>query len=226
MDNHFNYILNGIYHKININSSIKISSDYLEEKQLLGIKFFMKIIHDLFEYLNIDYCLINKTLLGQKIFDGVHIFEDSIELLIQQNNIKKIIKEEQFLNENNIYIENNSILKSKSKSKYLLLTTHFFDYEINCFIYLFEQNNNNIHFHINNNIIYSNFYDIYPLKKIIYEEFDVYIPNKILNVLESCQINLNFIHLKNDKMIVKKFLFKNKYIPFLIIYLLFIIYYL
>ena len=43
MDNHFNYILNGIYHKININSSIKISSDYLEEKQLLGIKFFMKI---------------------------------------------------------------------------------------------------------------------------------------------------------------------------------------
>ena len=109
MDNHFNYILNGIYHKININSSIKISSDYLEEKQLLGIKFFMKIIIDLFEYLNIDYCLINKTLLGQKIFDGVHIFEDSIELLIQKNNIKKIIKEENFLNENNIYIENNSI---------------------------------------------------------------------------------------------------------------------
>jgi hypothetical protein len=216
MDNHFNYILNGIYHKININSSIKISSDYLEEKQLLGIKFFMKIIIDLFEYLNIDYCLINKTLLGQKIFDGVHIFEDSIELLIQKNNIKKIIKEENFLNENNIYIENNS--------KYLLLTTYFFDYKFNCFIYLFEQNNNTIYFHINNNIIYSNFYDIYPLKKIIYEEFNVYIPNKIMNVLESCNINLNFIHLKNDKMIIKKFLNKNTYISFLIIYLVFLIY--
>jgi len=216
MDNHFNYILNGIYHKININSSIKISSDYLEEKQLLGIKFFMKIIIDLFEYLNIDYCLINKTLLGQKIFDGVHIFEDSIELLIQKNNIKKIIKEENFLNENNIYIENNS--------KYLLLTTYFFDYKFNCFIYLFEQNNNTIYFHINNNIIYSKFYDIYPLKKIIYEEFNVYIPNKIMNVLESCNINLNFIHLKNDKMIIKKFLNKNTYISFLIIYLVFLIY--
>lgn len=216
MDNNFNYILNGIYHKININSSIKISSDYLEEKQLLGIKFFMKIIIDLFEYLNIDYCLINKTLLGQKIFDGVHIFEDSIELLIQKNNIKKIIKEENFLNENNIYIENNS--------KYLLLTTYFFDYKFNCFIYLFEQNNNTIYFHINNNIIYSNFYDIYPLKKIIYEEFNVYIPNKIMNVLESCNINLNFIHLKNDKMIIKKFLNKNTYISFLIIYLVFLIY--
>ena len=89
---------------------------------------------------------------------------------------------------------------------------------------MFEQNNNTIYFHINNNIIYSNFYDIYPLKKIIYEEFNVYIPNKIMNVLESCNINLNFIHLKNDKMIIKKFLNKNTYISFLIIYLVFLIY--
>ena len=115
------------------------------------------------------------------------IFEESIELLIQKNNLKKILKEIDFLKKNNIYFENNI--------KYLLLYTYFFNYKIECFIYLFEQNNNDIYFTMNNNIIRLNFYDIYPLKKVIFEEFNVYIPNKINNVLENC-INLNFIHLK------------------------------
>ena len=62
LKNNYNYILNGISHEININSSIKIQSYPLDEKKLLSNKFMIKIINDLFEYLSIDYCIINKTL--------------------------------------------------------------------------------------------------------------------------------------------------------------------
>ena len=216
MNNNYNYLLNGISHKININSNIKITNEPLDEKTLLTNKFMLKIINDLFEYLNIDYCLINKTLLGQKIFNGVNIFEDNIEILIQKNNIKKILKEENYLLDNQIFLKKND--------KYYTLSTSFFDYiEMKCYIYLFTEENNKLYFYnYLNEIIHLDFYDIYPLKKEIYEEYYVSIPNKTNNVLKNCNINLNFIHFKNNKILIQNFLKNNKEILNLIIYLIFI----
>lgn len=217
MKNNYNYILNGITHKININSSIKISSDPLDEKYLISNKFMIKILNDLFDYLNIDYCLINKTLLGQKIFNGINIFEENIEILIQKNNIKKILKEIEYLNNNNIIINN-------IDDKYLIVETSFFDkIDVVCYIYLFNEENNKIYFYDTKNNIYNlDFYDIFPIKKDSFEEYKVSIPNKIDNVLKVFDINLNFINFKSYNKIVNIFLKKNKDVFFVIIYLIFI----
>lgn len=217
MKNNYNYILNGITHKININSSIKISSDPLDEKYLISNKFMIKILNDLFDYLNIDYCLINKTLLGQKIFNGINIFEENIEILIQKNNIKKILKEIDYLNNNNIIINN-------IDDKYLIVETSFFDkIDVICYIYLFNEENNKIYFYDTKNNIYNlDFYDIFPIKKDSFEEYKVSIPNKIDNVLKVFDINLNFINFKCYNKIVNVFLKKNKDVFFVIIYLIFI----
>lgn len=216
--NNYNYILNGIPHEINLNSSIKILSDPLDEKKLLSNKFMIKILNDLFDYLSIDYTLIFNTLLGQKIFEGVNIFEENIEILIEKNNLKKLLKEENYLNENNISIKN-------INDKYLILKTSFYNnVEVICFIYLFNLNNNILYFYNNNLKIYNlNFYDIFPLKKDNFEEFNISIPNKINKVLEICEINLNFIHFKSKKMIIKKFLLKHYNVLFIIIYIIFIL---
>ena len=217
MKNNYNYILNGIPHEINLNSSIKILTEPLDEKKILSNKFMIKIINDLLIYLNIDFCLINNTLLGQKIFSGVNIFEEDIEILIEKNNIKKILKEIDFLNNNDITIIN--------YNKYLLLNTNFYNnIEVNTYIYLFQQENNNIHFENNNNeIINLNFYDIFPIKSTIFEEFEVSIPNKIDNVLLNCNIDLNFLYFKSEKILISKFLNNNQKIVFLFYYLLYLL---
>jgi hypothetical protein len=217
LKNNYNYILNGISHEININSSIKIQSYPLEEKKLLANKFMIKIINDLFDYLSIDYCIMNKTLLGQKIFKGINIFEEDIEILIQKNNLKIVLKEEEYLKNNNISIEN-------IENKYMILKTFFFNnVEVISYIYLFHEDNNIINFYNNNLKIYNlNFYDIFPIKKDIFEEFTVNIPNKVDNVLETCEINLNFITFKSMKMITKSFIEKHYNFLYILIYLIFL----
>ena len=218
LKNNYNYILNGIPHEVNINSSIKIKSDPLEEKKLLSNKFMMKILNDLFLYLSIDYCIINQTLLGQKIFKGINIFEEDIEILIQKNNVKKLLKEEDFLKNNHISINN-------IDDKFLIFKTTFFNhFEVLTYIYLFNEENNIIHFYNKEQKIYNlNFYDIFPIKKDIYEEFNINIPNKIDDVLTKCDINLKFINFKSYKMIVKNYLENNYNISYIFIYLIFII---
>lgn len=218
MNNNYNYILNGISHKINIDSNIKIQSEPLEEKKLLSNKFILKIINDLLEYLNIDYCLINKTLLGQKIFKGVNIFEDNIEIIIQKNNIKKILKEEEYLKNNNIFLK---IIEDK----YIIFETSMFNnIDVKCYLYLYNEENNKIYFLDNKNILYNfDFYDIYPIKKDIYEEFNVSIPNKIDTVLINCNLNLNFLHFKTNKSIIKNYLERNQNVCKTILYLIFLI---
>ena len=217
LKNNYNYILNGISHEININSSIKIQSYPLDEKKLLSNKFMIKIINDLFEYLSIDYCIINKTLLGQKIFKGINIFEEDIEKLIQKNNLKTVLKEEEYLQNNNIFIQN-------IENKYIILKTLFFnDIEVITYIYLFHEDNNIINFYNKNLKIYNlNFYDIFPIKKDVFEEFSVSIPNKVNDVLETCEINLNFITFKSLKMITKSFIENNYDILYILIYLIFL----
>ena len=218
LKNNYNYILNGIPHEVNINSSIKIKSDPLEEKKLLSNKFMIKILNDLFLYLSIDYCIINQTLLGHKIFKGINIFEEDIEILIQKNNLKKLLKEEDFLKSNNIFINN-------IDNKFLILKTKFFNhFEVLTYIYLFNEENNIIHFYNKEQKIYNlNFYDIFPIKKDIYEEFNINIPNKVDDVLSKCDINLKFINFKSYKMIVKNYLENNYNVMYIFIYLVFLI---
>lgn len=218
LKNNYNYILNGITHEVNINSFIKIKSDPLEEKKLLSNKFMMKIINDLLVYLSIDYCIINKTLLGHKIFKGINIFEEDIELLIQKNNLKKLLKEDDFLKNNNIHIINQN-------DKYIILKTYFFNnIEVLTYIYLFNEENNIINFYNKHQKIYNlNFYDIFPIKEDIYEEFNINIPNKIDDVLHKCDINLKFINFKSNKMIIKNIFENNMNLRYIFIYVLFLI---
>lgn len=217
MKNNYNYILNGISHEINIDSKIKILSDPLDEKKLLSNKFMLKILNDLFEYLSIDYTIINNTLIGYKIFKGINIFEEDLEILIEKSNIKKLLKEEQYLLDNDITIEN-------FNDKFLIMKTLFFhNTEVISYIYLFQTENNILNFYDKNNNIHNlNFYDIFPLQKNLIEEFNINIPNKVDSVLTLCGYNLNFIVFKSYKAIVKKFYIDHIEVFQTIIYILFI----
>lgn len=217
MKNNYNYILNGISHEINIDSKIKILSDPLDEKKLLSNKFMLKILNDLFEYLSIDYTIINSTLIGYKIFKGINIFEEDLEILIEKSNIKKLLKEEQYLLDNDIVIEN-------FNDKFLIIKTLFFlNTEVISYIYLFQTENNILNFYDKNNNIYNlNFYDIFPIQKNLIEEFNINIPNKVDSVLTLCGYNLNFIIFKSYKAIVKKFYIDHIEVFQTIIYILFI----
>lgn len=217
MKNNYNYILNGISHEINIDSKIKILSDPLDEKKLLSNKFMLKILNDLFEYLSIDYTIINSTLIGYKIFKGINIFEEDLEILIEKSNIKKLLKEEQYLLDNDIVIEN-------FNDKFLIIKTLFFlNTEVISYIYLFQTENNILNFYDKNNNIYNlNFYDIFPIQKNLIEEFNINIPNKVDSVLTLCGYNLNLIIFKSFKAIVKKFYIDHIEVFQTIIYILFI----
>ena len=177
----------------------------------------LKILNDLFEYLSIDYTIINKTLLGQKIFKGINIFEENIEFLIESNNIKTLLKEKDYLLKNEINIE-------VIDNKFIKLDTVFFNnVEVVSYIYLFNQDNNILTFCDYNNKIYNlNFYDIFPIEKQIMEEFFINVPNKINSVLQECGINIDLIIFKSYYALVKKFFINNPEVCKTIIYVLFV----
>ena len=215
--NYYNYTLNGISHEVQITNQLKFKNEPLPQKILLSNKYFIKIINDLFDYLSIEYIPIKNTLLGHKIFNGVHIFDDEIEFMIEKNNFKKILKERHYLHENNIYF-------SFIDNLYIKLRMNLFDSyysEIN--IYLFENNNNIITFEDQyKNKYTSNFYDIFPIQKKKYEEFEISSPHKIDNVLEQQHINLNYIELVSYRLQVEEFMYENIGIIKLIIYIFYI----
>jgi len=185
ISNNYNYILNGISHEVHLHNHIKIKSDPLPEKELLANKFFIKILCDLFDYLSIEYIIIKNTLLGQKIFKGLNIFDEQLEFIIFKNNSKKISKEEEYLRYNNIFIKNyDSYLE-------IMITEPF---NVKAYIYLYELQNNHISFEDYEMKTYkSHFYDIFPIKKDIFEEFQISVPNKIDIVLSQHDINLQSI---------------------------------
>ena len=78
----YNYSLNGVYHEIELNNKIKIIDKPKNEINLYSQKLLLKYIHDLFEIYKIDYFISNHTLLGYKIFNGIHIFKNYIEITI------------------------------------------------------------------------------------------------------------------------------------------------
>ncbi len=193
-----NYSLNGIEHEIILNHTLKIDQQPINEKILVSNKYLIKYINDLFDYHNIEYCIISNTLLGSYIFNGINIFNSVLEICTQDSNFIKIKKlEEEIKNDdfNVQYLE-----------KHIIITTSFFDkMKISIYIYPLENDTDNdllSYYTYDNKFITHKFYDIYPIKKNKYEEFEVSIPNKIDKVLEAYSFNLNYISFtkkKNDK---------------------------
>ena len=188
----YNYSLNGVYHEIELNNKIKIVDKPKNEINLYSQKLLLKYIHDLFEIYKIDYFISNHTLLGYKIFNGIHIFKNYIELTILDTYIDKIdkIKQKIIDDEFTILITDN----------YIKVSTIFMnECTVSMFIYILKQdiNQDKLITNIKNKNYYHNFYDIYPLHKKEYEDVHVYVPNKIEKVLHNYDIKMENIIFTN-----------------------------
>jgi len=188
----YNYSLNGVYHEIELNNKIKIVDKPKNEINLYSQKLLLKYIHDLFEIYKIDYFISNHTLLGYKIFNGIHIFKNYIELTILDTYIDKIdkIKQKIIDDEFTILITDN----------YIKVSTIFMnECTVSMLIYILKQdiNQDKLITNIKNKNYYHNFYDIYPLHKKEYEDIHVYVPNKIDKVLQNYNIKMENIIFTN-----------------------------
>lgn len=200
MKEKYNYSLNGIEHEITLNHNLKIDQKPLNEKILVSNKYLMKYINDLFDYNSIEYIVVGNSLLGVYIFNGINIFDQTLEVATLENNFFKIKKmEHEIKNDDFEIIFNDSYIK---------LSTIFFD-NIKSSVYIYslnnDQNDDKLNYiNYNNNIISHDFYDIYPIKKNNFEEFNISVPNKIEKVLESYNLNLNYIVFSKKKKDKKK----------------------
>ena len=202
LNNNYNYKLNGIDHEIILNHNLKIDQKPLNEKILVSNKYMLKYINDLFDYYSIEYCLLNQTLLGLYIFNGINIFNSKLEIGITENNLFKLKKIEEEIKNNDFTILFND--------NYIKISTIFLDkIKTSIYIYLLKSKNDSdlIEYkNIDNNIINYEFYDIFPIKKQKFEEFEMSSPNKIEKVLISHNFNLNYIifTIKNNDVHKKK----------------------
>lgn len=200
MKDKYNYSLNGIEHEIILNHTLKIDQKPLNEKILVSNKYLMKYINDLFDYHSIEYIVVGNTLLGVYIFNGINIFNQTLELCTLENNFFKIRKiEDEIKNDNFDIIFNDNYIK---------ISTIFFD-NIRSTIYIYPLNNDQNedalnYITYNNQTIIHPFYDIFPIKKNNFEEFNISVPNKIDKVLESYNFNLNYIVFTKKKKDNKK----------------------
>lgn len=200
----YNYALNGIEHEIILTHALKIDQKPLNEKILVSNKYIIKYLNDLFDYHSIEYCLVGNSLLGVYIFNGINIFNQSLEICTLDNNFFKIKKlEEEIINDG---------FEIQFNEKNIKLSTTFFDrIKTSIIIYPLEnQTDYDIlkYNTIENKLITNNFYDIFPIKKNKFEEFEVSVPNKIDKILESYNFNLNYIAFtkkkKDDKKIIEE----------------------
>jgi hypothetical protein len=195
----YNYSLNGIEHEIILNHTLKIDQNPINDKILVSNKYIIKYINDLFDYNSIEYCLVGNSLLGVYIFNGINIFNSSLEICTSDSNFFKIKKIE-----DNIKIDGFDIYFSETCIK---ISTIFFDnIKSTIFIYPLETDihNDMLTYTINNNKLSHYFYDIFPIKKTKFEEFNVSAPNKIEKVLEAYNFNLNYISFTKNKKDNKK----------------------
>ena len=200
MKDKYNYSLNGIEHEIILNHNLKIDQKPLNEKILVSNKYLMKYINDLFDYHSIEYIVVGNTLLGVYIFNGINIFNQTLELCTLENNFFKIRKiEDEIKNDDFDIIFNDNYIK---------ISTIFFD-NIKSTIYIYplnnDQNEDTLNYiTYNNQTIIHHFYDIFPIRKNNFEEFNISVPNKIDKVLESYNFNLNYIVFTKKKKDNKK----------------------
>ena len=204
MKDKYNYSLNGIEHEIILNHNLKIDQKPLNEKILVSNKYLMKYINDLFEYHSIEYIVVGNTLLGVYIFNGINIFNQTLEICTLENNFFKIRKIEHEIKNDDFDIIFND--------NYIKISTVFFD-NIKSTIYIYslnnDQNEDSLNYiTYNNELISHHFYDIFPIKNSNFEEFNISVPNKIDKVLESYNFNLNYIVFtkkkNNNKRIIEE----------------------
>ena len=196
----YNYSLNGIEHEIILNHSIKIDKHPINEKILVSNKYLIKYINDLFQFHSIEYCLVSHSLLGSYVFNGVNIFNHSIELCTLDSNFIKLKKIEDEIIKDDFKIEFNE--------KNIKISTIFFD-KIKVYLYIYplenEMNSDKLtYFTHDNKYMVHDFYDIFPIKQNKFEEFEVSVPNKIEKVLIHYNFDLNYICFTKNKNDNKK----------------------
>ena len=194
LKNNYNYILNGISHEVEIKSNIKIKQNPIDEIILISNKFMIKFINDLFDYNSIEYCLIGDSLIGYEIFNGINIFNQNLEITTLKNNYYTIKKIEEYLFNNNFNIN--------FFDNYIEIFCYFFkDYKCIINIYLLDNSKKNLSLIKNkHNIFNFDLYDIFPIKKVNFEEFQVSIPNKSTQLLKKCFIDINALTFKENKI--------------------------
>jgi len=200
----YNYTLNGIEHEIILNHNLKIDQTPINDKILVSNKYMLKYVNDLFDYNGIDYSLVGNTLLGLYIFNGINIFNSTLEICTLDSNFFKIKKiEEEIKNDGFDIIITDKLIK---------ISTIFFD-KIKVIIYIYPLSNDLNddllkYMTYDNKLITYQFYDIFPIKKSKFEEFEISSPNKIEKALESYNFNLNYITFSkkknNDKKIIEE----------------------
>jgi len=211
--NKYNYQLNGIEHEILLGDHLKINREHENEKILVSNKYLLKYVNDLFDYHSIEYCILGDTLLGQHVFNGINIFSSLLEIGINNNYIYKLIKiKDDIINDGNkiTYYDIKKknyydlsvfdINNNDNNNIFIKISSRFFD-NITSFIYiyLFNTNDNAIEYYsMNHKIIKFNFYDIFPIKKMLFEEYNISVPNKIENILHIYNINLNSLSFKKE----------------------------
>ena len=208
----YHYTLNGVEHSIP-SSKIEMESPSmlgnLIEKRLMSVKFFLKYLHDLFEVHSIDYAIYGKTLLGYEIFQGVHIFEPTVELVMIYRSMEEIVKE----------IQGDGFHIDFSSPYMMVISGFFFERELmKAYIYFIHSmdssdssdSSGNPYYHLSLQYVDQcktyreipsdlssftpseaykfhtlSFYHLFPYKRVPYEDFHLFIPNQYLKVLNS-----------------------------------------
>ena len=204
----YHYTLNGVTHSIPSNK-VDIESSMLEnlnQKRLMSVKFLLKYLHDLFEVHSIDYAIYGKTLLGYEVFQGVHIFQPTVEIVMMYRSMEEIVKE----------IQGDGFHIDFSSPYMMVISGSFFEREmLKAHIYFIHSSDSseNPYYHISLQYVDQcktyreipsdastftpseaykfhtlSFYHLFPYKKVPYEDFHLFIPNQYLAILNSLSL--------------------------------------
>ncbi len=201
----YHYTLNGVEHKIPC-QKIEIKGQLLQtlnernrERELLSIKFFLKYLHDLFEVHNIDYAIYGHTLLGYDLFQGVHIFHPTVEIVMVYRNMEEFYKE----------IQSDGFHIDFASPFVMVLSGSFFHKKmIKAYIYFLhpDPSDGKGFIHLSPAYLFQckalkeigdlnpenakeyqiqtvHFYQLFPYKQVAYEDFHLFIPNQSNSIL-------------------------------------------
>lgn len=213
----YHYTLNNVYHNISKNNIIIQNNllSQIQEKELMSQKYLLKYLHDFFTYHSIDYSIFNNTLLGYHLFEGLHIFYHQIECIMMYRNFEEFSKE---LINDGFHID--------FMSQYICVISSSFinKIQVKAFIYFIHKNEDSLYFlsplYVNQCKKYKDLLkekelyhlkfillnQIFPCKKVKYEDFEVFIPNKIeelLNIIELKKDTYIFDEINSSKKILK-----------------------
>ncbi len=199
-EDRYHYSLNNVFHTITHSGVIIEPSLLLQlnEKIFLSQKYILKYIHDLCMYHHIDYAIYHKTLLGAKLFQGVHIFHPHIEIVMMYRNFEDLEKE---LKKDGFHID------FHSNYMMVLSSTFFEKIQIKAFIYFLHLHENHLLYHISPQLVESTkkykdllqpkeefhlsfipFHHLFPFQPISYEDFTVYTPKECDKVLDALHL--------------------------------------